>query len=149
MPSPKRKRSAGNAAQVKYWLETGLSYHADDPRLLKRISLVYLNEQNYNMAIHYLDRLLAVDPENASALRNRGIAYYQKRDKARAREDFEKVRSSTEGMKGLYGPLAECYRETGAVGKSLEVIKEGIAAGSQEAWLYSVWGKILEDGKKL
>ena len=24
---------------------------------------------------------------------------------------------------------------------------QGIAAGSQEAWLYSVWGKILEDNK--
>jgi tetratricopeptide (TPR) repeat protein len=134
-----------NTAQVKYWLEKGQSVSAGDTRFLKRLSLVYLNEQNYTMAIHYLGKLIAADPENAGAYRNLGIAHYQQGNKKEARNAFEAVRRLGGKMDGLYGPLADCHRSTGNRAAAMEVIKEGIAAGDQKAWLYSVWGKILED----
>lgn len=135
-------------AQVKYWLERGLAIEPENTRFLKRLSLVYLNEQNYDLSIHYISKLLEVDPENAGAYRNIGIAYYQKGDKQKAKEAFEKVDELGGKMTGLYGPLADCYRATGERGKSMEIVKKGIEQGDQEAWLYSIWGKLLEDEQK-
>jgi len=139
------EKKLGDNAQVKYWLEQGLSHDDGNVKLLKQLSLIYLNEQNYSLAIHYLDRLLEIDPTDAAAYRNKGIAYYQQGEKKKAIEAFEQVRANNGGMDGLYGPLADCYRSAGRFGEALDVIREGIAEGAQEAWLYSVWGKILED----
>lgn len=138
----------GQTAQVKYWLEKGLQIEPENTKFLKRLSLIYLNEQNYDLSIHYLNKLLAVDPFNPAAYRNMGIAYYQKGEKKRAMESFEKVRENGGKMNGLYGPLADCYRSTGARSQALAMIKEGIELREQEAWLYSIWGKLLEDDKR-
>lgn len=137
----------GSPAQQKYWLEKGLSLDPANTKYLKRLSSIYLNEQNYGLSIHYLDKLLSIDPTDAGAFRNKGIAHYQQGDKQEATKAFEMVRSLGDKMEGLYGPLADCYRSTGASSKALEVIKEGLEARNQEAWLLSIWGKILEDGK--
>lgn len=144
----KAEEKRGNAPRVKYWIEQGLTYHPDNPKLLSRIALVYLNEQNYSLSIHYLNKLLEVDPENARARRNLGIAHYQQGSKLEAAQAFEQMRAQGGKMDGLYGPLADCYRSINQRSKSLEVVREGIAAGEQEAWLYSVWGKLLEDTKE-
>jgi tetratricopeptide (TPR) repeat protein len=138
----------GQTAQVKYWLEKGISVEPENAKFLKRLSLIYLNEQNYDLSILYLNKLLEVDPENSGGYRNKGIAYYQKGDKKQARESFEKVRDLGGKMNGLYGPLADCYRSTGSRQKALAVIKEGIGQQEQEAWLYSIWGKLLEDDEE-
>ena len=138
----------GNTPQVKFWLEKGLSHHPDDAALLKKISLVYLNEQRYSLSIHYLGKLLEADPGNMAAYRNLGIAHYQQGNKKKAKNAFEKVREGGDKMNGLYGPLADCYRSIGQPARALEVIREGLAAAEQEAWLYSIWGKILEDRKE-
>lgn len=135
----------GNVAQMKFWIEKGLSYHPEDPSLLKKISIVYLNEQNYSLSIHYLEKLLDADPANISAYRNLGVAHYQQGDKKKAKTAFERVREDGTKMDGLYGPLADCYRSIGQPSRSLEVIREGLGAAQQAAWLYSIWGKILED----
>jgi tetratricopeptide (TPR) repeat protein len=139
------EKKLGDSAQVKYWLEQGLSHDEGNAKFLKQLSLIYLNEQNYSLAIHYLDRLLEIDPKNAAAYRNKGIAYYQQGEKKKAIEAFEQVRSNNGSMDGLYGPLADCYRSVRRFSDALDVIREGIDRGTQEAWLYSVWGKILED----
>jgi superkiller protein 3 len=139
------EKKLGNKTQVKYWLERGLALEPDNTSFLTRISIVYLNEQNYDLSIHYINRLLQVSPDDAGAYRNMGIAYYQKGDKKQAMESFEKVRELGGKMNGLYGPLADCYRSTGSRDKALAVIDEGIGQQEQQAWLYSIWGKLLED----
>jgi tetratricopeptide (TPR) repeat protein len=142
------EKKLGNTVQEKYWLEKGLSVQPDNPGFLKRLSLIYLNEQNYDLSIHYLDKLLAISPDDAGARRNLGIAYYQKGEKDKAKDAFEKVRALGGKLDGLYGPLADCYRSAGERAKALAVINEGIKAKDQEAWLYSIWGKLLEDQKE-
>ena len=135
----------GRSMQVKYWLEKGIALEPDNTRFLKRLSLIYLNEQNYDLSIHFLKKLLEIDPGNSGAYRNMGIAYYQRGNKKMAKDSFEKVRELGGKMKGLYGPLADCYRSTGSRTDALKVIREGIEQEEQEAWLYSLWGKLLED----
>jgi len=139
------EKKLDNKVQVKYWLEKGLALEPENTSFLKRLSLIYLNEQNYDLSIHYLNKLLAVSPDDFGAHRNMGIAHYQKGEKRKAKESFEKVRELGGTMNGLYGPLADCYRSTGSRSEALVVIKEGIELHDQEAWLYSIWGKLLED----
>jgi superkiller protein 3 len=138
----------GNSTQVKYWLEKGTALEPENTKFLKRLSLIYLNEQNYDLSIHFLNKLLEVDPGDSGAYRNMGIAYYQRGDKQQAKDSFEKVRSLGGKMNGLYGPLADCYRSTGSRSEALRVIQEGIEQEEQKAWLYSLWGKLLEDEKQ-
>ena len=135
----------GQSTQVKYWLEKGIALEPENTKFLKRLSLIYLNEQNYDLSIHFLIKLLEVDPGDSGAYRNMGIAYYQRGDKTMAKDSFEKVRELGGKMKGLYGPLADCYRSTGSRNEALRVIQEGIEQEEQKAWLYSLWGKLLED----
>jgi tetratricopeptide (TPR) repeat protein len=137
----------GNIAQATAWLETGLSHDPNNTRFLKRLAAISLNAQDYVRAVGYCDRALAVDPTDATVQRNRGVALYQKGDKKEAIASLEKVSELGGKMDGLYGPLADCYRAAGRNSDALRVINDGIAAGNQAAWLYSLWGKILEDQK--
>lgn len=138
----------GNAAQAAAWLESGLSLDPDNARLLKRLVVLSLNAQEYDRAIGFADRALAVEPDDATLHRNRAVALYQKGDKKEAVGSFEDVQALGGKMDGLYGPMADCYRAAGRDGDALRVIEAGIAAENQSAWLYSVWGKILEDEKR-
>lgn len=138
----------GNVAQATAWLETGLSHDPNNTRFLKRLLAITLNAQDYTRAIGYADRALAVDPKDSAVQRNRGIALYQKGDKKAAIESFEKVRELGGSMEGLYGPLADCYRAAGRDADALQAINDGLAANDQKAWLYSLWGKVLEDQKR-
>ncbi|HEX5133735.1 MAG TPA: tetratricopeptide repeat protein [Candidatus Krumholzibacteria bacterium] len=138
----------GNVAQAQAWLEAGLSFDPQNARLLKRLAAMSLNAQDYTRAIEYSARAIAVDPADATVQRNHAVALYQKGDKKAAIESFEKVMELDGKMDNLYGPLADCYRDAGRDADAMRVIEQGIAAGSQPAWLYSVWGKILEDQKR-
>ncbi len=138
----------GNVAQATAWLESGLSYDPTNTRLLKRLVVISLNGQDYARAVGYADRVLVVEPDDATVQRNRALALYQKGDKKEAIESFEKVAELSGSLDNLYGPMADCYRAAGRDADALRVIQAGIDAGSQTAWLYSVWGKILEDQKQ-
>jgi tetratricopeptide (TPR) repeat protein len=137
----------GNTAQAVAWLESGLSIDPTNTRLLKRLVVISLNSQDYARTVGYADRVLAIEPADATVQRNRALALYQKGDKKEAVESFEKVAELEGKMDNLYGPMADCYRAAGRDGDALRVINAGIEAGNQTAWLYSVWGKILEDQK--
>jgi tetratricopeptide (TPR) repeat protein len=134
----------GNITQATAWLESGLARDPGSVRLLKRLSVITLNAQDYGRAVGYCDRALAVDPGDVTVQRNRAVALYQKGDKKEAIDSFETLRDLGGKMDGLYGPLADCYHAAGRDVDALKVIGEGIAADSQPAWLYSLWGKILE-----
>jgi tetratricopeptide (TPR) repeat protein len=144
----KVEEKRGNTPAATAWLETGLSYDPDNVRLLKRLTVISMNAQDYTRAVGYADRGLAADPSDVTLHKNRGVALYQKGDKKAAIASFEKVAELGGDMDNLYGPLADCYRDAGRDNDALRVIQEGVAAGNQPAWLYSVWGKILEDQKR-
>ncbi|MDH3216992.1 MAG: tetratricopeptide repeat protein [Candidatus Krumholzibacteria bacterium] len=135
----------GGNGLVKELLIRNLELDPDDTASLGRLGLIYIKEKNFKAAIESLERLVAREPDNIKAWRNLGVAHYQLGDKRKARDDFQRVQNLGGDMAGLYGPLAECHYESGARGDALQVIKEGIDNQSQEAWLYCMWGKILED----
>jgi superkiller protein 3 len=137
----------GYKSDIKFWLEKGLEIDPENPKLLKKYSVILLNDQKHKEALTYLEKLIAVEPDNASAFKNMGIAYYSLDRKKDAKRAFEKAKDLGGKMNGTYGPMAESYRATGSWSKALVVVKEGLTAQEQEAWLYCIWGKLLEDGK--
>jgi superkiller protein 3 len=114
---------------------------------LKKYTVLLLNEQQQEQALPYLEKLIEVEPDNASAYKNLGIAFYSLDRKQEAKNAFEKARKLGATMNGTYGPLAESYFATGDRINALAVVKEGIVEHDQEAWLYCIWGKLLEDRK--
>ena len=138
----------GNDTQAASWLESGLSVDPNNVRLLKRLAAMSLNAQDYTRAVGYADRVIAIEPDDVNAQRNRAVALYQKGDKKEAIAAFEKVAELDGNMDALYGPLADCYRAANRDADAVRIIEAGIATGNQPAWLYSVWGKILEDQKR-
>jgi len=140
------EKRGGNGA-VRDLLMRNLDLHPNDTESLARLGRVYIKEKNYKAAVETLEKLVALEPTNAKGWRNLGVARYQLGDKRAACSDFQRVKDLGGDMTDLYGPLAECYYESGAGSAAVEIIKEGIQREMQVAWLYCVWGKVLEGRK--
>jgi tetratricopeptide (TPR) repeat protein len=143
----KIEEKRGMNGEVRRLLEQGLKQDPENTTFLNRLAAIHLKEKHYQTALTYLDELIALNPDDAKAQRNRGVAYYHLGDKRKAGDAFERVRTMEGDMEGLYGPLAESRYRAGAYSEAIAVIKEGIERGSQEAWLYCVWGNVLENVK--
>ena len=140
------KRGDGNGVRVLL-LKT-LELDPDNTEALGKLGLLLIRQKNFTAAVDPLLRLVILKPNNASAHRNLGVAYYQLGRKTTARSEFERVKELGGSMKGLYGPLADCCVRAGLNVRALEVIHEGLKQDSQKAWLYSMWGKIMEKSQK-
>jgi protein O-GlcNAc transferase len=134
----------GSGAEVRSLLEQALEIDPKNTEALGKLGLMDIQDKNYKAAALSLERLVALEPDNMKARRNLGVAYYQMGDKGRAAEQFQAIHDQGGAMDDLYGPLADCYTSRGARGEALSVIQEGIAKGLQRAWLYCMWGSLLE-----
>ncbi len=137
----------GGNGTVADLLEKAIELDPENTEFLGKLGVVYIKEKKFEKAIDPLNKLVALEPENVNAYRNLGVAHYKLNQKKKARDAFEKYASLGGEMDDLYGPLVDCYMSTGQTASAVETIKEGIGRGSQEAWLYSLWGKILEKSK--
>lgn len=138
------EKRGGNGA-VKELLEKSLEIDPDNTDALGRLGLLYIKEKKYAESIVPLERLVELEPENIKARRNLGVAYYHTGAKKKACGEFSAVRKLGGEMDDLYGPLADCHLASGQKSEALAIVKEGIERGAQEAWLYCIWGNILED----
>jgi len=143
----KVEEKRGGNGVVKELLIQSLELNPDDTEALGRLGRIYIKEKNFKAAAVPLEKLVTLEPDNVKAWRNLGVAHYQSGDKHKACADFQRVKNLGGDMSDLYGPLADCYYEMGSRSDALVVIQEGIASEIQEAWLYCMWGKILEDRK--
>ena len=141
----------GGNGSVKALLEKALLLEPDNPEILARLGVIYMKEKDYQAALVPLTKLVATEPDNAKAHRNLAATYYELDDKQRALDSFEKAMAlnghHNGDMDDLYGPLSDCYLASGKKSEALGVIQEGLDKGVQRAWLYSLWGKILEGSK--
>ena len=134
----------GGGSEVEYFLKQMLEVDPTNTEALGKLGVIYIKDKKFQEALEPLGKLVELDPTNAKARRNIGVAYYQLGQKTKAKTEFERARDLGGDMSGLYGPLADCYVNAGASSQAMKVIKAGIAAEEQEAWLYCMWGKILE-----
>jgi tetratricopeptide (TPR) repeat protein len=134
----KVEEKRGGNGVVKELLEKSLALNPDDTEALASLGRIYIKDKNYSQAVEPLSRLITLAPDDVKAHHNLAVACTH----------FNTVKSLGGDMSDLYGPLADCYVESGDKDNALSVIKEGIEAGYQEAWLYCMWGKVLEkDGR--
>ncbi|UCH83364.1 MAG: tetratricopeptide repeat protein [Candidatus Latescibacterota bacterium] len=137
----------GGNGSVKALIEEGLKLDPDNPAFLGKLGLIHIKHKDYQSALVPLTKLVSIEPDNVKAHRNLGVAYYQLGEKKKAKNSFERVRELGGEFDDLYGPMADCYLAAGESHNALVVIKEGIDKGVQQAWLYSLWGKMLERSK--
>jgi len=137
----------GGGSEVENLLLQTLEVDPNNTDALSKLGVIYIKDQKFQEALEPLTKLVTLEPGNDKAHRNLGIAYYQLGQKDKARTEFETTRDLGGDMDGLYGPLADCYVKAGAGSQALEVIQAGIASGNQEAWLYCMWGKLLESAQ--
>ena len=137
----------GGSSEVEELLKKTLELEPYNTTALSKLGVMYIKDKKFKEAVEPLTKLVELKPEDASAHRNLGIAHYQLKDKSKACEQFSMVQELGGDMKGIYGPLADCLVQSGKHGEAMAVIKAGIAAEEQEAWLYCMWGKILEKGE--
>lgn len=137
----------GGNGTVKELLEKANLLDPDNTDVLGRLGAIYIKEKEYQAALDMFEKLVSLEPENAKGQRNLGAVHYQMGDKRKALEAFEKAKRHGGDMDDLYGPLADCYIVAGRSAEALDVIREGIGKGVQEAWLYSLWGNVLEDAR--
>lgn len=137
----------GGGAAVKELLQKSLEIDPENTESLSKLGVLLINEKDYQGAIEPLTTLVSLEPENATAHRNLGVAYYQLGHKKQACESFERAGELGGDMEGLYGPLADCLQSSGRSTDAVKVIKEGIESDTQTAWLYCMWGKVLERSK--
>jgi tetratricopeptide (TPR) repeat protein len=135
----------GSSAEARAVLEEATSVDPDNTKFLWKLSLMHMKDRDYKDALEVLQKLVVLDSTNAKVHQNLGITLYQLDRKSMAAEEFEKGAHLGGSLDGLYGPLAECLQSSGQPAKALTYIKEGLTDGKQQAWLYSIWGKILED----
>jgi tetratricopeptide (TPR) repeat protein len=140
----------GGNGSVRELLEKALLLDPDNTEMLGKLGVIYMKDKNYQAALEPLRKLVVLEPDNAKAHRNLAATYYQLGDKKNALDSFEKALALNDGngdMDDLYGPLADCYLASAKSTEALGVIQKGLEKGVQQAWLYSLWGKILEDSK--
>jgi tetratricopeptide (TPR) repeat protein len=136
----------GNGS-VRELLEKALLLEPNNPEILAKIAVIYMKEDDYKAALPPLKRLVELEPGGANGQRNLGAVYYHLGDKSNALVAFEKARALGASVDDLYGPLADCYIAAGRSPEALGIIREGIGRGNQLAWLYSLWGVLLEGEK--
>jgi tetratricopeptide (TPR) repeat protein len=137
----------GSTDQAVLVLTRAVAVDPENAKYLRKLSSLLLDERSYEKALPILKRALDLEPDNPSIHRNLGVVFYELGEKKKAEGEFGKVAELGGDMDGLYGPLADCLHVSGNTGESLKYIEKGIREGKQAAWLYSIWGKILEEEK--
>ena len=90
--SPARVMFLGTAVtMLVYWLVYDLG--ADDPQFLKEMNngQEFIERENWDAAIDCFSMAIRLEPDDAIAYHNRGVAYEKLGDKAKADADFAKA----------------------------------------------------------
>ncbi len=134
----------GDEQEAVRLLEKAAELAPGNPKYLKKLSSLYLKKRDFREALPVLQKLAELRPRDTNVHRNLGVALYELGEREAAADEFEKVASCGGDLKGLHGPMAECFLKVGDSSKAMTYIRQGLKENTQQAWLYSLWGKILE-----
>lgn len=82
-------KDTGKEEEALVYLHKGFESYPSEPYMLVELINHYLLGPNPNEAITYLDKAIALDPENASYHRAKGTAYEKINDPQKAKEAYE------------------------------------------------------------
>lgn len=92
-----------------------------------------LDDQESARAVELLDELIAEDPEDLEAYDDRGLAYMQMGNDARAIKDFRKVIALDDCDEAGYTHLAEALRNLGKYDESLAQVARALDLAPDDA----------------
>lgn len=92
------------------------------PLVIMNLGRAYYRARDYDRAIDYLEKAVAEDPKNSSALYVLGYVYLAKRMHEEARKVFEKIFSTNKWLAAA--PLGHTYGRLGMRAEALKILKE-------------------------
>ena len=114
----------------------------------------YFAEENYNKAIKTFNNILAIEPNNLSALNSLGRIYHEKREMEKAENFFLDALKINNTSYHVINNIAGFYREEGKSNKAVEYYKKAISLNPYNAYIYNNLSKTYfdlnnhEDAKK-
>lgn len=97
-----------------------------DPQYQYNVALVYLQNDNHEEAIKYLNKSLALKPNFDMALNALGIIYFIQGDFQKARDYFEKCLAVNPSLTEAHNYLGSVYQELGLLDKAEIEYKKAI-----------------------
>jgi serine/threonine protein kinase/tetratricopeptide (TPR) repeat protein len=92
------------------------------PLVVMNLGRAYYRARDYDRAISYLERVVAEDPKNSSALYVLGYVYLSKEMYEEARKVFEKLSATNKWLAAA--PLGHTYGRLGRRGEALKILAE-------------------------
>lgn len=92
----------------------------------------HLDDQESRQAIEILNQIITDDPENLEAYDDRGLAYMQLGNEARAIKDFRKVVALDNEDEAGYTHLAEALRNLGKFEEALPLVAQALELAPED-----------------
>ncbi len=104
---------------------------------------ISLEEKDYPSAIAEMERLLNIQPKNASALFRRGFAYLKASEPAKALDDFNRALSLDPDMKQIYWYRADAHRALNDLDQALDDYDKAAATDPKDPIIFLNQATIL------
>jgi Flp pilus assembly protein TadD len=117
----------------------------DEAHGLGRMGLLYLHNDNYAAkAVAYLDRAIAIAPDDAQLYNLRGIAWSKLKDTARAEADWRKVAELSPGDPEPLLNRGVDFLRQGLLDQAIQALEAALAIAPDHATAHSNLGSALE-----
>jgi tetratricopeptide (TPR) repeat protein len=126
---------------------------ASEEKQLFEQGIQYLKQDQHEKAVDTFTALIAIDPRNPDAYKNRGVAYMKLDQYDLAIMDFEKTREIIPDLKGLYSNLGVAWYYKADYQKAIENYDKEISLSPDSHYAYFnraiCWAELKEYGKSL
>ena len=119
------RRTAKNAERriIQLWLESG----SDTVDLLMSWTLRAMDEEDYPLALDYLDRIIIMKPDYAEGWNKRATVFFLSDEYAKAISDIEQVLALEPRHFGALSGLGMMLGEIGEPQQAIDVYREALA----------------------
>ena len=117
----------------------------DDAHALGRMGLLYLHNDNFTgKALAYLDRAIAMSPNDATLYNLRGVAWSKSGESGRAEVDWRRAADLAPRDHQLHVNLAADHLRRGDVDAAIAALQSALAINPKDARAYSNLGTAYE-----
>ncbi|MBM1105651.1 tetratricopeptide repeat protein [Aurantibacter crassamenti] len=97
--------------QALHYIEKGLNFYPDDVSLINLKALTHFNDNAYEEAIPFFERVLALGETKEYVYDKLAYCYYKNWEFEKARANYKKMLEIDDGNSDTYFKLAEAYRK--------------------------------------
>ena len=112
--------------QALHYVDRGLLFYGDDVSLVNLKALIYFNDNQYEMAIPWFEKVLALGETKEYVYEKLAYCYYKEWEFEKAKENYRKMLNIDDGNSETYFSLAEVYRKNKQLDSAEFYIKEAM-----------------------